>query len=391
MTDLPNLDAAEQRVLGSLMEKQVTVPASYPLTLNSLRTACNQSTSRDPVVTYDDSFVENTARALKGRGLIRVVWEGSRVLKYHQLLDEVLDLKPDEHALLTVLLLRGAQSAGELKTRTDRMHGFPDRGAVETTLARLAAREAPLVQELAKRPGWQDPRWIHLLGPVEIPGGPVESAAAAAMDLNAPLAGGAEVRDAAVREHYDALAASEERDARPDLGSFEDWILDRVIARADSRPIADAACGRGHLAAALADRGADVTASDVSAGMVAKAREAYPSGVFEVRDLRRLMRPTHADGWGVVLAWDVLDLFGESELRDVIAALARPLARSGYAVLTCPVGPAVIEDGALVRVHHDPAKVLSAAEGAGLVDLEWYQRGGSAWPVERLYLLGRRP
>lgn len=388
MTDLPNLDAAEQRVLGALMEKQVTVPATYPLTLNSLRTACNQSTSRDPVVSYDDSLVEGTARALKGRGLIRVVWEGSRVLKYHQLLDEVLELEPDEHALLTVLLLRGAQSAGELKTRTDRTHGFADRAAVEACLARLATREEPLVQELAKRAGWQDPRWIHLLGPVDITGGPVESAAAAAMDLDAPLAQGAQGRDDAVRAYFDTAAA--EPAIERQLDPFEDWFLTRAVDLAGGRPIADAACGRGHIAAALADRGARVVASDVSAGMVAQARAAYPAVEFEVRDLRRLMRPTDADGWGVVLAWDVLDLFAQSELREVITALARPLARDGYALLTCPVGPAVIDGDGLARVLHDPRAVIAAAEGAGLTDLEWYRCGGSGSP-ETLHLLGRRP
>ncbi|MDO5502470.1 MAG: DUF480 domain-containing protein [Actinomycetia bacterium] len=393
MTSVPTLDAAEQRVLGSLMEKQVTVPSTYPLTLNSLRTACNQSTSRDPVVSYDDQLVEQTARALKGRGLIRVVWEGSRSLKYHQLLDEVLDLESDEHALLTVLLLRGAQSAGELKTRTDRLHGFADRSEVEAALSRLAAREEPLVQELAKRPGWQDPRWIHLLGPVDIPGGPAESAASAALDLDAPIAGGAQARDAAVLAAFDAAAQNlgERRDPSP----FEAWVLDRIVALADGRPIADAACGPGHVAAALAERGAEVAGSDVSGRMVDQARAAYGGIEFEVRDLRRLMRPAGADGWGVTLAFGALELFAESELREVLAALARPLARDGYVVLTCEVGPAVTEAGGedgpgLVRVQHDPRKVIAAAQGAGLTDLDWYRHGATG-SDEMLYLIGRRP
>ena len=106
---LPVLDATEQRVLGSLLEKQRTVPASYPLSLNALRLACNQTSSRDPVVDYSERTIQDAARALKDRGLLRLVWAGtgSRVVKYHQLLDEVLPLDEADRALLTVLLLSG--------------------------------------------------------------------------------------------------------------------------------------------------------------------------------------------------------------------------------------------------------------------------------------------
>ena len=131
-TGIPVLDAEEQRVLGSLLEKQVTVPASYPLTVNSLRTACNQTSSREPIVDYDERTVELTAKRLREKGLARIVWAdtGRRTLKYHQTLDEALGLDDDERALLTVLLLRGAQAPGELKTRTDRLYAFADREAV---------------------------------------------------------------------------------------------------------------------------------------------------------------------------------------------------------------------------------------------------------------------
>ena len=158
MTDLPVLDAAEQRVLGSLLEKQRTVPASYPLSLNALRTACNQSSSRDPVVDYDEQTVERTARALKDRGLLRIVWAdaGRRTLKYHQTLEEVLGLADDERALLTVLLLRGPQAPGELRTRTERLHAFADRTEVEAVLERLAGARPRWCSELERRPGQQD-------------------------------------------------------------------------------------------------------------------------------------------------------------------------------------------------------------------------------------------
>ena len=114
MTELPVLDPDDQRILGSLLEKQTTVPASYPLTANALRAACNQTSNRDPVVDFDQQAVERAARALKERGLLRIVWSdtGRRTLKYHQVLDEQLGLDPDERALLTVLLLRGAAGAG---------------------------------------------------------------------------------------------------------------------------------------------------------------------------------------------------------------------------------------------------------------------------------------
>jgi uncharacterized protein YceH (UPF0502 family) len=140
MSDLPVLDAVEQRVIGCLLEKQVTVPATYPLTLNALRTACNQTSSRDPVLDLDERTVETTARALRDRGLLRIVWAdtGRRVLKYHQTVVELLELAPDERAVVTVLLLRGPQTSGELKTRTERLYAFAGRDDVDVCLRRLA-------------------------------------------------------------------------------------------------------------------------------------------------------------------------------------------------------------------------------------------------------------
>ncbi|NLJ52619.1 MAG: methyltransferase domain-containing protein, partial [Intrasporangiaceae bacterium] len=239
-----------------------------------------------------------------------------------------------------------------------------------------------------KRPGWQDPRWIHLLGPVEVPGGPAESAAQAALDLDAPTTEGAKARDAAVLAHFEAAAdAATRRDPSP----FESWLLDRVIDLADGRPVIDAACGAGHVAGELATRGAVVSGSDVSPAMVEKARQAYPSVDFETRDLRRLMRPAGADGWGVTLAFGVLDLFAESELVDVLTALTRPLTQTGYAVLTCTVGPDVVTGDGPVRVHHDPAVVLAAARRVGLTDLEWFRHGAEGDGPETLCLFARRP
>ena len=162
---LPALDPQEQRVIGVLLEKQVTVPATYPMTLSAVRTGCNQTSSREPVVDYDEPAVERTLRRLKELQLVRIVWAdtGRRTLKYHQLLSEVLELDDAERAVLTVLLLRGPQAPGELRTRTERLHGFPDRESVEAVLTGLAARPEPLVRELPPSPGSRAERYMQLL------------------------------------------------------------------------------------------------------------------------------------------------------------------------------------------------------------------------------------
>ena len=231
MTDFLVLEPEDQRILGSLLEKQASVPASYPLTANALRAACNQTSNREPVVDFDQQTVERTARALKERGLLRIVWSdtGRRTLKYHQILDERLGLDPDERALLTVLLLRGAQAPGELRTRTERLYDFDDRGEVEACLRRMAERPQPLVRELERRPGQQDRRWAHLLGPAPQQAG---SAAAAAVDRDAVLADGADMRDAHVRSSYDAVATAYADHLVDELHRlpFETWLLDRVLA-----------------------------------------------------------------------------------------------------------------------------------------------------------------
>ena len=157
-----NLSASETRVLGCLLEKQLTTPDIYPLTLNSLRLACNQSTNRDPVVDYDDEVLRDAMHRLERRGYARLAsGRGSRAPKYRHLLAEALPLTGDEHAVLCVLLLRGSQTPGELKQRGERMHVFADLDAVHDTLDRLIARE--LVVRLERRPGQKEERYGHLL------------------------------------------------------------------------------------------------------------------------------------------------------------------------------------------------------------------------------------
>jgi uncharacterized protein len=156
------LNAAELRVLGSLLEKQRTTPDQYPLSLNALRLACNQATSRDPVMNLDEDDVQAAVRSLANAGWARLAsGPGSRVAKYRQLFDESLDLLPSESALLAVLFLRGPQTVNELKTRTERAHSFASNDDVAATLAALGA--VGLVRELERQPGQRETRWTHLL------------------------------------------------------------------------------------------------------------------------------------------------------------------------------------------------------------------------------------
>jgi uncharacterized protein len=169
------LTPEEVRVVGSLAEKHLTTPDSYPLTQNALIAACNQLSNRQPVVSYDDNTVRLTLNSLRAKQLARVVHlPGSRAPKHRHVLDETLELERGELALLTVLLLRGPQTVGELRTRTERMHTFASLSEVEDTLERLAveqpspsgrpeSREA-LVVRLERQPGQKEPRYAHLLG-----------------------------------------------------------------------------------------------------------------------------------------------------------------------------------------------------------------------------------
>ena len=162
--DVPELGAAEARVLGCLMEKAATTPEHYLLSLNAVVTACNQSTNRDPVVHYDDDTVESALTALRERGLARrIKAAGARVIKYLHVVDEALALDAGERAVLGVLVLRGAQTPGELRARTERWHTFGAPAEVDATLRDLAGRG--LVTSLPRRPGQKEARWTQLLTP----------------------------------------------------------------------------------------------------------------------------------------------------------------------------------------------------------------------------------
>ena len=396
---LPVLDAAEQRILGALLEKQVTVPASYPLSLNALQTACNQATSRDPVTDYATNDIESVCRALKDRSLVRFVWAGTgaRVVKFHQRLEEALGLAPDERALITLLLLRGAQAPGELKTRAERLHSFADRGEVEAVLTRLADRPAPLVRELPRRPGQHDSRWIHLLGPVAT--GDTPGPAEPTVDRNAVLGDGPSARDNRVRAAYDACAQAYAEGTARDLRDqpFDRWLLERIAAAADG-PVVDIGSGPGHVAAHLADCGAEVSGVDLSTAMVAVARARYPQIGFDVGDFSRLLRPPHASAWGAVTAWYAFVHLAESELADTLAGLARIIAPDGVIAFAVHIGAEIRHEREVFGVPvdldvvlHDRHVALEATRQAGLTDIESYLRSPMPGevPTDRLYVLAR--
>jgi uncharacterized protein YceH (UPF0502 family) len=156
------LSAEEVRVLGCLLEKQKTTPDAYPLSLNALRLACNQSTNRDPVVQYDEPTIREALRRLERRGYVRLAsGAGSRAVKYRHLLADVLPLGQPEQAVLCTLMLRGPQTPGELKQRSERMCPFGDLSAVHGALEALIDRD--LVRRLDRRPGHKEERYTQLL------------------------------------------------------------------------------------------------------------------------------------------------------------------------------------------------------------------------------------
>jgi uncharacterized protein YceH (UPF0502 family) len=155
-----NLSATEIRVLGCLLEKQRTTPDAYPLSLNALRLACNQSTNRDPVVDYDEAIIRDALHRLERRGMVRLAG-ASRAAKYRHLLAEALPMDDGEQAVMCVLMLRGAQTPGELKQRTERMHAFGELAAVHATLETLIGRG--LAARLERRPGHKEERYAQLL------------------------------------------------------------------------------------------------------------------------------------------------------------------------------------------------------------------------------------
>ncbi len=166
------LTRTEARVLGSLIEKEITTPEYYPLSLNALLAACNQKSSREPVMTISEEEARGALRSLEDAELVSVD-HGSRVQRYEHRARTVFQLRRDETAILALLLLRGPQTPGELRSRADRLHAFEDIGAVSSALARMAApaeqRAEPIVVQLPRQPGMKEQRYAHTLGdPAEL-------------------------------------------------------------------------------------------------------------------------------------------------------------------------------------------------------------------------------
>lgn len=193
------LDAVQARVLGCLVEKAATTPDAYPLTENALVVACNQKTSREPVMDLEHGVVGHALRQLEDRGLVRVV-HGARALRYEHRFDEGYTVTARQRAVLCLLLLRGPQTIGELLARSERLADFPGADDVRDTLDRLAARQPPLVLRLPRGPGQREDRYMHLL-----------CGAAAAADAAARLPVGAPAPAAA---HDELLARIDALEAR---------------------------------------------------------------------------------------------------------------------------------------------------------------------------------
>jgi uncharacterized protein YceH (UPF0502 family) len=199
----------ELRVLGCLIEKEMTTPDYYPMSLNGMVSASNQRSSRDPVVAYSETEVLEAVDQLRDRGLARTVHgKGDRVLKYKHVVSEGLEISPRQSALLAVLMLRGAQTLGELRSRTGRYTEFTDLDDVADELAAMAAAEEPLVERLPRQPGEKESRYRHLLGgsaPTPIPVTSAEDEVDRVAELEAELT---ELRERVARmEHELGLEA----------------------------------------------------------------------------------------------------------------------------------------------------------------------------------------
>jgi len=166
------LSVVEARVLGALIEKEINTPEYYPLSLNATVNACNQKSSREPVMELSEAEVRTALFEMDQMGLVKTIAE-SRATKFEHRVRDILNLRRDEVAVVCLLLLRGPQTSAELRARTERMYSFDDNAAVMATLERLAAREEPLTQLMQRQPGAREARWVHLLS------GPVTEVAAA--------------------------------------------------------------------------------------------------------------------------------------------------------------------------------------------------------------------
>lgn len=201
-----NLTPVEARILGCLLEKERTVPENYPLSLNTLIAACNQTTNRDPVTAYDQKTVEDGLFTLRDKKLATVIFgSGSRVQKYRHNLPEHFELDRRDVAVLCVLLLRGPQTAGELRSRTERIFHFATIEELETCLESLVRGDSPLIKLLPQQPGQKERRYVHLFSPE--PEGGWQFGASEAPSRPAPEPGRLEALEAEVAALRGEIAA----------------------------------------------------------------------------------------------------------------------------------------------------------------------------------------
>jgi uncharacterized protein YceH (UPF0502 family) len=369
-----DLSPQEVRVLGCLIEKEATVPDSYPLTLNSLRSACNQSTSRDPVVAYGEPEIERALASLRARGLTRTVHSTSnRAAKYRHVVPDALDLDAAETAVLSVLMLRGAQTPGELRTRTERQHRFATPDDVVRVLGGLAARDQPLVRELPRQPGQKDTRWVHLLGPVEQQAG-VGPAAVAPIATSA--AAPAEQAPPDGIRGYDVIAEFADLLAGDEWETIELVLLD-VLAGLDplAGPIVDIGAGTGIGLRAL---------DDAAPGMPIVAVEPSPA-------MRAALHARLLDSPALLARTTVLpSRFGDATLPERAAAVLaigvlghlddRERAKLWHYLASAlrPGAPAVIG----VLEPSMPATIPSVREGERRVGRHVVEGWSSAEPLD---------
>ena len=213
MRTIRELDAIEVRVLGALMEKEQATPDYYPMTVNALIAACNQKSNREPVTELSETEVVEALERLR-RDVLAWRSEGARVERWSQSISRRLELTAPSKAILTLLMLRGPQTPGQLRARSGRLHAFAELGEVESSLREMAAGEAPLAIELERRPGTKESRWAHLLGAE-----PEEAAVAPAAAPPRPAAGpGLSERLEALEQRVEELAGELAR-LREELGS----------------------------------------------------------------------------------------------------------------------------------------------------------------------------
>jgi hypothetical protein len=207
MTNQLNQD--EVRVLGCFIEKEMTTPEYYPLTLNALTTACNQKSNRDPVVAFDETTVVRALDRLRHLGLAMQAGDGGRVPRYKHALSVKLYLEPEELAVLAELMLRGPQTLGELRARADRMHSLKNLEEVEVILKHLAERKEPLVMQLPRQPGRKECRYAHLLAGVpeigDEPAAPTPEAATLRVRAENERLAALEAEVAALRAELESL------------------------------------------------------------------------------------------------------------------------------------------------------------------------------------------